>query len=301
MKRLKELIQGIMFGCSCLIPGFSGGTMLVILGIYEKLTYELSIFFKHPFKVIKNLFYYFIGTILGIILSAILISKALNNYPLITGCFFVGLVIGTIPIILKNLNVRKMNYIDFMFYLLFLIFGLYLTFFSNNILDIKISNDITFLEGTYILLTSIIASAVMIIPAASGMTILLIMGLYDDIMHLIEQIFTNIIILNFDPIIDNLIFIIIFGIGIIFGVVLISKIITHVLNKKPTIIWSSVLGLLIVSVLSIYNDVFTNRLDKVININTTVNIIFSLVSLILGIISICIMNKTLPKIRKKNK
>ena len=126
MKRLKELIQGIMFGCSCLIPGFSGGTMLVILGIYEKLTYELSIFFKHPFKVIKNLFYYFIGTILGIIMSAILISKALNNYPLITGCFFVGLVIGTIPIILKNLNVKKMNYIDFMFYLLFLINSLYL-------------------------------------------------------------------------------------------------------------------------------------------------------------------------------
>ena len=301
MKRLKELIQGIMFGCSCLIPGFSGGTMLVILGIYEKLTYELSIFFKHPFKVIKNLFYYFIGTILGIILSAISISKALNNYPLITGCFFVGLVIGTIPIILKNLNVRKMNYIDFMFYLLFLIFGLYLTFFSNNILDIKISNDITFLEGTYILLTSIIASAVMIIPAASGMTILLIMGLYDDIMYLIEQIFTNIVVLNFNPIIDNLIFIIIFGIGIIFGVVLISKIITHILNKKPTIIWSSVLGLLIVSVLSIYNDVFTNRLDKVININITVNIIFSIISLILGILSICIMNKTLPKIRKKNK
>lgn len=301
MKRLKELIQGIMFGCSCLIPGFSGGTMLVILGIYEKLTYELSIFFKHPFKVIKNLFYYFIGTILGIILSAILISKALNNYPLITGCFFVGLVIGTIPIILKNLNVRKMNYIDFMFYLLFLIFGLYLTFFSNNILDIKISNDITFLEGTYILLTSIIASAVMIIPAASGMTILLIMGLYDDIMYLIEQIFTNIVVLNFNPIIDNLIFIIIFGIGIIFGVVLISKIITHILKKKPTIIWSSVLGLLIVSVLSIYNDVFTNRLDKVININITVNIIFSIISLILGILSICIMNKTLPRIRNKNK
>ena len=301
MKRLKELIQGIMFGCSCLIPGFSGGTMLVILGIYEKLTYELSIFFKHPFKVIKNLFYYFIGTILGIILSAISISKALNNYPLITGCFFVGLVIGTIPIILKNLNVRKMNYIDFMFYVLFLIFGLYLTFFSNNILDIKISNDITFLEGTYILLTSIIASAVMIIPAASGMTILLIMGLYDDIMYLIEQIFTNIVVLNFNPIIDNLIFIIIFGIGIVFGVVLISKIITHILNKKPTIIWSSVLGLLIVSVLSIYNDVFTNRLDKVININITVNIIFSIISLILGILSICIMNKTLSKIRKKNK
>ena len=39
-----------------------------------------------------------------LIVSAILVSKALNNYPLITGCFFVGLVIGTIPIILKNLN-----------------------------------------------------------------------------------------------------------------------------------------------------------------------------------------------------
>lgn len=299
MKRLKELIQGIMFGSSCLIPGFSGGTMLVILGIYEKITYELSRFLIHPFKVIKNLFYYFIGTIIGIIVSAILVSKALNNYPLITGCFFVGLVIGTIPIILKNLNVKKMNIIDIVFYFIFLSFGLYLTFFSNSINNINISNSIDLQEGIYILLTSIIASAVMIIPAASGMTILLIMGLYDDIMHLIELVVINLIILNFEPILNNIVFIILFGIGVILGVVIISKIITHVLNKKPSIIWSSVLGLLVVSILSIYNDVFTNRLDIILKTNLTFNIIFSIIALIVGIFIIFITNKILYKFNKK--
>lgn len=291
MRRLKELVQGIMFGCSCLIPGFSGGTMLVILGIYEKVTYELSKFLKNPFKVFKNLFYYFLGTIIGIVLSAIIVSRALNSYPLITGCFFVGLVIGTIPIILKNLNIKHMNIIDIIFYLFFLIFGLYLTLFSNTITDVKVTNDLDFKIGLYILVTAIIASAIMIIPAASGMTILLIMGLYDDIMHLIETIFTGIIKLDFSPISNNLLFILIFGIGIILGMVIISKIITFALNKKPSIIWSSVLGLLVVSVVSIYNDVFTNRIESILKLNITANIILSAMSMIIGTSLIYIMNK----------
>ena len=192
-----------------------------------------------------------------------------------------------------------MNIIDIIFYFIFLSFGLYLTFFSNSINNINISNSINLQEGIYILLTSIIASAVMIIPAASGMTILLIMGLYDDIMHLIELVVINLIILNFEPILNNIAFIILFGIGVILGVVIISKIITHVLNKKPSIIWSSVLGLLVVSILSIYNDVFTNRLDIILKTNLTFNIIFSIIALIVGIFIIFITNKILHKFNKK--
>ncbi len=296
MKRLKDIIQGILFGSSCLIPGFSGGTMLVVLGIYENITYHLSNLFKYPIKSIRNLFYFCIGTIIGIIVYVLLVSRALNKYPLITGCFFVGLVIGTIPIIIKNLNIKTMNVIDLLVYFIFLILGLYLTLFANNIYNINIESDITFFEGIYILITSIIASAIMIIPAASGMTILLIMGLYDDIMMLLEEVIIGISNFNINPIINNFFFLIIFIIGIILGIVFISKLITYVINKKPSLIWSSVLGLLIVSIISIYNDVFYNRLDAIRNVSTFVNIIGSIISIILGISIMSILNK-----KKKNK
>ncbi|MEI3527808.1 MAG: DUF368 domain-containing protein [Bacilli bacterium] len=49
-KRLKEILYGFLFGISCLIPGFSGGTMLLILGIYENFTASLAKLSKKPIE-----------------------------------------------------------------------------------------------------------------------------------------------------------------------------------------------------------------------------------------------------------
>ena len=54
-KRLIELLQGVLFGMSCMIPGFSGGTMLVILGIYDKITSAKIVIFKTENSKYKKL------------------------------------------------------------------------------------------------------------------------------------------------------------------------------------------------------------------------------------------------------
>lgn len=56
-KRLKEILYGFLFGISCLIPGFSGGTMLLILGIYESFTSSLAKLSKNQLKLLKNFGY----------------------------------------------------------------------------------------------------------------------------------------------------------------------------------------------------------------------------------------------------
>lgn len=288
---IRNILYGLLFGMSCLIPGFSGGTMLVILGIYNSITSYLAKAFTKPLYVIRKLFWFMIGSIFGIIISSIVLSDAIKDYPLITGCFFVGLVVGTIFIIFKNLNVFKMNIIDIMFYFIFLVLGMYLTLFANNHININLNNQLNIYQIIYLLFTSIISSAVMIIPAASGMSILLIMGLYDDVMMLIEEVFLGIIHLNYIPIKNNLVFIVIFIVGMIIGIVLISKIISYTLNKKPSIIWSSVLGLLVVSIISIYNDIFTNRIKEINNISISSNIIGSIIAFVVGVLLIYLMNK----------
>lgn len=290
MKIILDLIQGILFGSSCLIPGFSGGTMLVIIGKYQNITQNLANLFRHPISTIKNLFFFATGTIIGIIFSTLTIYYLLEKYPFITSCFFVGLIIGTIFIVIKNLNIKTMTFIDILVYFICLTIGLYMSLFTNNLYDINI-NQLNLFNIIYIFITAIIASAVMIIPAASGTTILLMMGLYDDIMQIINLIIKGLIKNDFHPIIDNFYFIMIFFIGIILGIVVISKLITYLLLKKPSLIWSSVLGLLVVSVISIYNDVFDNRLQTIRNVSVKMNLILGFILLIIGIIIMYLSNK----------
>lgn len=293
-RRIIELTYGILFGISCLIPGFSGGTMLVVLGIYERVTSNIASITKTPISSIRNLLLFILGTIIGITLASFLVVKAFYYYPIITSSFFVGLVIGTIPLILKNLCNKKIAILDILFYIIFLIFGLYLTLCSQSINNIDVLN-INIGNGIYILISFIIASAVMIIPAASGMSILLIMGLYDDFMILLEDIVKGILVFDFTPILENYIFLIIVIIGIVIGIIGISKIISYVIKKRPSVIWSSVLSLLVVSVISLYNDVFTNRLNAINNISISSNIILGLISLIFSTILIYTLNKKINK------
>ena len=74
---IKEIIYGFIFGLSCIIPGFSGGTMLVILGIYESFTNSLSKVTNNITMAFKELIFYFIGTFLGSVLGVILVESLL--------------------------------------------------------------------------------------------------------------------------------------------------------------------------------------------------------------------------------
>ena len=101
-KHLKKFGCGILIGISNLIPGFSGGTMALILGILEEFTYAVSLFTKHPFKSIKELWSLAIGIAIGIIIATFTVVVCLEKWPIITASFFVGLVLASMRIALKE-------------------------------------------------------------------------------------------------------------------------------------------------------------------------------------------------------
>ena len=103
-KKIKEILLGIIFGISCIIPGFSGGTMLVILGIYESITNSLSKLSNNFYRTMKELFFFFLGTLIGAFVSSILINKCIKHYPFLTSSYFIGLIIATMPVIINKIT-----------------------------------------------------------------------------------------------------------------------------------------------------------------------------------------------------
>ena len=111
---IKEFFQGVAIGIANVIPGFSGGTMAIIFNVYERIIGAFSDIFKHPIKVIKDVWAIAIGLVVGVIAAIVGIVKLLEVFTIPTIMFFVGLIIGSIPFI--YLNVKKYNkpkYFDF--------------------------------------------------------------------------------------------------------------------------------------------------------------------------------------------
>ena len=301
-KRLKEILYGFLFGISCSIPGFSGGTMLLILGIYENFTASLAKLSKKPIEAFKELWLYGIGTIIGIVIGTLTIAICLNYFPLIIASFFVGLVIATIPITLRKIRSERLKVADIVSYVIFLIIGLLMTYSDKfGISSITIETP-TIGMILYIIVLATIASATMVIPAASGMTILLIFGMYDPLMLMLDKVFKGILKLNFVPLIENLWIILPFMVGILLGVIGISKMISKLLKQHSSIVWYAILGLLIVSPITIYREAYNKKAILIIDSirsHLGLHIMLCVVFLILGIFFITYLDYLQKKKQKR--
>ena len=102
MQLLYFVLAGVVFGLANVIPGVSGGTMAVVFGIYERLLSVLSDPLHNIKKEWKFLVTFAIGLAIGILAFGKLMNWALVNYPAQSAMFFIGVILGSIPMLFKS-------------------------------------------------------------------------------------------------------------------------------------------------------------------------------------------------------
>ena len=107
MKNIILAIKGFIMGIANIIPGVSGGTLALTLGIYEDFIGAISHFFSNFKKNLKFLLPIAIGMGLSILTMSNVISASFENFPIPTTLFFMGLVIGGIPMLLSRVKEGK--------------------------------------------------------------------------------------------------------------------------------------------------------------------------------------------------
>ena len=305
MKYLKQFGCGILIGLSCLIPGFSGGTTALILGIYEELMDNIALITKKFFTAFKALWAIGLGIILGVVLGLVTIVKCLNNWPLITSGFFVGLVIATIPLVVHNMHKEKSKISSWISFSVCALISLVLCFSDKIGLTIDVSKPSIFII-IFITLITAIGAAMMLIPAASGALVLLMFGLFEPSVVALESSLAGIINGDFSILVSYLYIIIPLIIGGILGVLAVGKIISMIFKKWENQLWHGILGLLVVSVFAIIYNAFhdplhpedTTRFDNITN-NLTLNIIGAILMLILGFVILTYIVKKIDQKTKK--
>ena len=256
---LSYFIKGMAIGIANAIPGVSGGTIAFVLGIYEKLTYSISSLpialikfrWKDVAESLKILIPVFLGAIISIFLFLNIINYSFANYPIPTKIFFVGLVLGSFPFVTKTVEKYDLK-VFLAFFLGAFIMAIFVYFDINEPEINKVagesvsSSDFSFIYGIKLFFCGIAAAIAMVIPGISGSLLLLILGEYENISYFVSNITSNF----------NYIYPLIFlGIGIVIGIFAISKLITILIQKYRAIVFGFVLGILIVSFLSLWPNI----------------------------------------------
>lgn len=173
MKFLIDYCKGILIGSGAILPGISSGVFCVILGIYEKLIDSVLNLF-HDFK--KNVIFLLpigLGGITGILLVGKLLNFLFNEYPMPTKFCFIGLILGSIPVLFKQANQKNGFRLS---HLIFLVIAFFIGFLSvklETILPNLINLDLGENNFFYFILSGFLMSIGIVVPGVSSSVILM--------------------------------------------------------------------------------------------------------------------------------
>jgi putative membrane protein len=257
MQYLLAAIYGLVFGIANIIPGVSGGTMLVVFGCYDKVCGALSLNLKEIKKNIVFLIFFGIGAVVGLLGFAVVIRWLFGSFPTETYMFFMGLIAGSIPLILRNATVsQKFTPVCAIPFVLALALVVGLTMLEQSGI-VAAPSDLQGIGAIALfLLAGFVAAVAMIIPGVSGSFIMVLFGTYEIVISSI-----HIHSLNFGVIIPT-------AIGVVAGLVLGARMITFLLKKFRLIVFSAILGLVVGSLYAIFPAGFGFNPDTFIGVLT---------------------------------
>lgn len=286
MEHIINVLKGVVIGVANAIPGVSGGTMMVIMRVFDRLLGAVTLNLKKLKENFVFLLTIIIGMGIGVILSAKVLNICFENFYVQTQFFFMGVVLGSLPMIYKEATKEKklepIHLIPFAIGLGVIIGVTVISMSATN----SVITSLTPVTFFYLLVISVVAAAAMIMPGLSGSLVLLILGGYQTVINAVDEM--------------NIMVLIPVGIGIILGILLCAKVITLCLKKWQRGTYAVILGLIVGSFYAIWPR---ETIDSVTGEITGASFEFNstgIIAIVIGIIGILLPLSMELIDRKKN-
>ncbi len=257
MTFLMDVIKGTLIGIANIIPGVSGGTMAVSLGIYDKLISSVSGIFKDWKKSLLTLLPIILGCGAGIVAFTYAVEYLLSRHTFVTCMAFVGLILGGIPVLAASLKkelARGSSKIGLSGILAFAILFCVAVFLPMMNPKDEVLKTFAVTPGTMaaLFLVGVIASATMVVPGVSGSLVMMILGYYYGIINTIKSFLDALKVFDTAGLASGFALLVPFGIGVLLGIFLIAKLITFLFEKFGVQTYCAILGLIIASPFAIF-------------------------------------------------
>lgn len=209
------------------------GVFCVAFGLYEKLIDSCLHFFKNIKKNTAFLLPIVLGALASIFVFSKFLQVAFDNFYTITSYAFIGLILGSVPIVFKQADVKKIIFPHIMCLILSFVFSIYLIVLENSAIS-----SLTSFSNSYLVLSGFLMSAGIIIPGISKTVILMMLGVYSSYLAAISS-------LNFSVLIP-------LGVGLVLGSVIFMFIINFLFSYFKSYTYFLILGFVLGSVLVIF-------------------------------------------------
>ena len=246
MNFLKDILRGAMIGVANIIPGVSGGTMMVSMGIYDKIIGAINHLFKDFKRSILTLLPYVIGMAASIAGLSFCITWFFERFPMQTAFLFIGLIFGGLPVIFGRIKGKRINAGAVLLFIVFFALVILLQIFGGDrgvVRELNPSVSVVMI----MLAMGAITSASMIIPGVSGSMILMAFGYYSPVVAEISTFIKALIAFDVQGLLHGIGILVPFGIGVIAGILLIARLIEYLLRKRELHTYYSILGLVLAS------------------------------------------------------
>lgn len=260
MKYIKNIVKGIAIGVSMMVPGVSGGTMAIVLGIYDRLVHSVATFFKDWKKNLLFLLQVGIGGGIGILIFSRLMEGAMTKYPHIMRFLIMGIIIGGLPLLFKkaqesgNVKVKETpaggksatasgstgrSAWDYAFLLLGVAIVLLMSLEPESL--IRSTTDGSLLSYILLLAAGFIIAVGLVLPGISWSFMLLVLGMYEITLNAINTL--------------NIPFLIPLGIGLALGTIGTAKAIESLLQKHPRKTYMLIIGFVAGSLREVFRGI----------------------------------------------
>ncbi|MBR4083502.1 MAG: DUF368 domain-containing protein [Lachnospiraceae bacterium] len=247
---IKDILKGIVIGLANIIPGVSGGTMMVAMGIYDKLIHCITHLFKELKKNIMILLPIVIGMGIALVAGSFTIKELFILFPLQTSLCFVGLVVGSLPIMWKNVKENKIkpgHIIACVAFFAVVVVMALMGETEGNAADLSF-NVINVIK---LFIVGVIAAATMVVPGVSGSMMLLLLGYYNPIISAISDFFAALVATDINGLIKGVGIFFPFGVGVLVGIFAVAKLIEIIFAKFPFYAYWAIIGLIVASPIAI--------------------------------------------------
>lgn len=245
MNYVKEMARGLLIGVAGIVPGVSGGTLAVSMGVYDRIIGALTHLFCSPAESVRTLFPYGLGMAVGMGGLAMGIEALFGAFPFAASMTFLGLILGGFPELRKKADIRKG---DVGKYLLFLV-----VFCAMILLAIReggaerAATELVFESAGSRLLTMIcvglIASVTMVVPGVSGTMLLMMMGYYQPVLSGFNRVQAGILSGDWDMVLAQQELLLPFVLGLTSGIFLCARTMEVLLERWSGAVYTAVCGL----------------------------------------------------------
>lgn len=237
--RWSNVLRGALIGICDLVPGVSGGTVAIVLGIYDELLAAIGGFFSREWR---RHFAFLFPLGLGIVGALLVFSRAIDYvlefHFVPTQMFFMGLILGVLPMLLRRSDARRKFTAVHIGLLVVAAVAVAALAFINPDRAVEPVTSLTTTRAFGFFLAGAAASVALLMPGISGSFVLLVLGVYPTAIHALATLHIPLII--------------ILGSGVGSGLIIGSKLIRRMLTRWPTATYAAIIGLILGSVVVIF-------------------------------------------------